>query len=67
MPGEPKGPSSDYAAGGPLSNRIPATTACLATRGIVPGMTGVTFAFLWGLGESDTAERGRSIAIDIFP
>jgi len=44
-----------WGTGGALSNRIPAAMARLASRGIVPGMSGVTFAFLWGQGESDAA------------
>src|SRR5262245_16246844 len=42
-----------WATGGVLSNCITAAMARLASRGIVPGMTNVTFAFVWGQGESD--------------
>lgn len=40
-------------ATGDLYNRVPVAMARLADRGIVPGMPGVTFACIWGLGESD--------------
>jgi len=38
---------------GILSGRIPVALRRLASRGIVPASTGVTFALLWGQGESD--------------
>jgi hypothetical protein len=38
---------------GDLYNRLPVVMARLASRGIVPGMTGVTFACVWGIGEQD--------------
>jgi hypothetical protein len=40
-------------ATGSLSNRVPTAMARLASRGIVPGMTNVEFAVIWGQGESD--------------
>lgn len=38
---------------GDLYNRLGVAMARLASRGITPGMTGVTFACIWGIGESD--------------
>jgi len=49
-----------WGTGGSLSNRIPATMARLISRGITPGMTNVTFCFLWGQGESDTGTSAAS-------
>jgi hypothetical protein len=40
---------------GDLYNRLEVAMARLASRGIVPGMPGVTFACIWGLGENDDA------------
>lgn len=42
-----------HSAGGALYERPCVAMRKLASRGIVPGMTGVTFAYLWGQGESD--------------
>ena len=42
-----------WGTGGLLYNRTTAAMARLASRGITPGMTNVTFCFLWGQGESD--------------
>lgn len=44
---------SIHAAGGILYDRVCVGMRRLAVRGIVPGATGVTFAYLWGQGESD--------------
>ena len=52
-------PISVWANGGLLVDRIPLTIRRLASRGIVPGMTGVTFALLWMQGE---AEGGAGIS-----
>lgn len=46
---------SHWDTGGALENRIPAAVRRLAARGIVPGMTNVTFAIEWGQGEGDYA------------
>lgn len=43
---------ADWATGA-VSNRIPTAMARLASRGITPATTGVTFAVIWGQGESD--------------
>lgn len=42
------------AANGISANRPTVAVRRLAARGITPSTTGVTFAFLWGQGESDT-------------
>lgn len=42
--------------GGVYSDRLPGVMTRLASRGIVPGMTGVTFACLFDLGEQDLFE-----------
>lgn len=42
-----------WAPGGPLYMRHCVAMHRLAARGIVPGMPGVTFALVWGQGESD--------------
>jgi hypothetical protein len=39
---------------GPLSNRICVAIGRLANRGITPSVTNVTFAIVWGQGESET-------------
>lgn len=39
--------------GGILSDRVGCQIRRLASRGIIPGMTGVTFALILGLGETD--------------
>lgn len=41
--------------GGVHANRLPVAMLRLASRGIVPGMTGVTFACIFDLGEQDLA------------
>lgn len=41
--------------GGALANRIPAAIKRCIAKGIVPGMTNVTFAIEWGQGEGDYA------------
>lgn len=46
-------PISVWDNGGVLVDRIPLAVRRLASRGIVPGMTGVTFALLWMQGEAD--------------
>lgn len=46
-------PISVWSDGGELSDRIPLAVRRLVSRGIVPGMTGVTFALLWMQGEAD--------------
>jgi hypothetical protein len=48
-------PISVWADGGVLADRIPLAMRRLASRGIVPGMTGVTFALLWMQGEADNS------------
>lgn len=48
------GTSVSMWATGSLSNRITTAMARLESRGIVPGMTNVTFAVIWGQGESDS-------------
>ena len=45
---------SQWRSGGALYGNIAATMARLADRGLAPGTTGVTYAFVWGHGESDT-------------
>lgn len=44
---------ADWQDGGAYSDRVPVAMRRLAARGIVPGVTGVTFAIEWGQGESD--------------
>lgn len=44
--------ASDWSTGS-MSNRIPTAMRRLLSRGIVPGTTNVTFAIIWGQGESD--------------
>lgn len=46
-------PISIWDNGGILADRIPLAMRRLASRGIVPGMTGVTFGLLWMQGEAD--------------
>lgn len=48
------GTSVDMWATGIVSNRITTAMARLESRGITPGMTNVTFAVIWGQGESDS-------------
>jgi hypothetical protein len=48
-------PISVWANGGILADRIPLAMRRLASRGITPGMTGVTFALLWMQGEADNS------------
>jgi hypothetical protein len=48
------GTSVDMWATGIVSNRITTAMARLESRGIVPGMTNVTFSVIWGQGESDS-------------
>jgi hypothetical protein len=52
---------ADWTTGG-LSNRPTVAMKRLAARGITPGMTGVTFAFLWGQGEGDAATTQANYA-----
>jgi hypothetical protein len=54
-----------WGTGGVLASRVPAAMARLASRGITPGMTGVTFAFLWGQGESDRATSQAAYAASL--
>jgi hypothetical protein len=48
-------PIAIWGNGGVLADRIPLAMRRLASRGIVPGMTGVTFALLWMQGEADNS------------
>lgn len=50
---------ADHRIGGKLYGNIAATMARLASRGITPGMTGVTFAYVWGQGESDNGATSQ--------
>lgn len=52
---------SDWANGGALQDRSAVAMRRLASRGITPATTGVTFGYLWGQGEAEVA-KGTSQA-----
>lgn len=47
---------------GTLAGRVTATMNRLISRGYSPGTTGLTFAYFWGQGESDTATSQSAYA-----
>lgn len=48
-------PISQWSSGGELADRIPLAMRRLASRGLIPGITGVTFTLLWMQGEAENS------------